>query len=356
MRVGIITFHRANNYGAALQCYALLQLLTKLGYNVEIIDYRQPTIELMYKPIRWDIICQGLVKPRLLGGYLCKVLPVAARKAVGYRHFRTKYFRTTTPFSKAENIPQNFDVYLIGSDQMWSVDLHCESIDRIYFGDFPHPATSHINGYAISATLESLDKVGSDALKETVKRFTKLSFRERAVCDFVERMTGVHGRVDLDPTLLISKEEWTSICSSKQRIKGKYLLTYFMHEGAKEVTFKSHINQLAKKMGCRVVNIHDIAYAPDEFLSAIRDAQCIVTSSFHAVAFSILFNKSFYAINTHNGRELRYESLLRSLGLMGQYIEADEVVNASGNAINYDLVMPRLEQLRQESVKYLSML
>ena len=351
MRVGIITFHRANNYGAALQCYALLQLLTKLGYNTEIIDYRQPVIESMYKPIRWNVICQGLTRPRLLGGYLLKVLPEATKKAVGYKHFRQKYFRTTYPFSKASDIPQDFDVYLVGSDQMWSIDMYCGSIDRVYFGNFPHPAKSRIVGYAISATLESLNKVGNNALRKTVERFAELSFREQAVCDFVEQMTGVRGRVDLDPTLLINREDWVSLCSYKQKVKGKYLLTYFMHD-----TFKSQINQLAKKMECRVVNIHDIACAPDEFLSAISDARCIVTSSFHAVVFSILFNKTFYAINTHNGRELRYESLLRSLGLMGQYIEADEVVNASGNAINYDLVMPRLEQLRQESVKYLSML
>ena len=360
MRVGIITFHRANNYGAALQCYALLQLLTKLGYNTEIIDYRQPVIESMYKPIRWNVICQGLTRPRLLGGYLLKVLPAtfkeATKKAVGYKHFRQKYFRTTYPFSKASDIPQDFDVYLVGSDQMWSIDLYCGSIDRVYFGDFPHPAKSRIVGYAISATLESLNKVGNNALRKTVDRFAELSFREQAVCDFVEQMTEVRGRVDLDPTLLINKEDWVSLCSYKQKVKGKYLLTYFMHEGAKDDTFKSQINQLAKKMECRVVNIHDIACAPDEFLSAIRYAQCIVTSSFHAVVFSILFNKTFYAINTHNGREIRYETLLRSLGLLDQYIESEQMVNLSREKINYSLAMSRLEQLRQESIKYLSTL
>lgn len=86
-KAGIITFHRANNYGAALQCYALQETLTSLGYDVVIIDYRQPYVELAYNPIRWDVVRMGLTRPRLLGGYLVKVLPERWRRAKKYNRF-----------------------------------------------------------------------------------------------------------------------------------------------------------------------------------------------------------------------------------------------------------------------------
>lgn len=361
MRIGIITFHRANNYGAALQCYALQQTLTTLGHETQIIDYRQPVIELMYKPVRRDIICQGLRKPRLLGGYLFKVLPTdfkyALKKTSGYEKFRKRHFHATSPFSKAEDMPQDFDIYMIGSDQMWNINLYGGYMDNVYFGNFPRPKKSKLATYAISADLKSLSKIGADALKMAVKKFAGLSFREQAICDTVACMTGFHGRIDLDPTLLINEEEWATMCT-KKKIAGNYLLTYFLHEGANNDNddFKNRINRLAERMDCRVINVHDIANDPNEFLSAIRFARCVVTSSFHAVVFSVLFNKTFYAINPHNGREIRYVSLLHSLGLSGRCIDAEELDNVDGSAIEHSLAMHRLDMLRKESIRYLSSL
>lgn len=359
MRIGIITFHRANNYGAALQCYALQQTLTSLGHETQIIDYRQPVIELMYKPVRWDIICQGLRKPRLLGGYLFKVLPTdfkyALKKTSGYEKFRKRHFHATSPFSKAEDMPQDFDIYMIGSDQMWNINLYGGYMDNVYFGNFPRPKKSKLATYAISTDLKSLAKIECETLKMAVKRFTDLSFREKIICDAVERMTGIRGRTDMDPTLLINKDAWSAMCTEKKP-EGNYLLTYFLHQGTNSITFKNRINRLAERLDCRVVNIHDAANAPDEFLSAIRFARCVVTSSFHAVAFSALFNKTFYAINSHNGREIRYESLLHSLGLSRQYIEAEELDNVDGGAIDYSFPTKQLDRIRKESIQYLSSL
>lgn len=354
MRVGIITFHRANNYGATLQCYALQRVLIKLGYVAEVIDYRQPFIETLYKPVKWNVIREGFLKPRLLGGYLFKVLPMDFRKMLGFDHFRKRLIHQTKKFSKSDDMPQDFDVYLVGSDQMWNLDLYGGKMDSVYFGDFHHPETSSLATYAVSTDFKALAKIGRDAMKIVVKRFANLSFREQAICDEVKHMTGVSGRSDVDPTLLLGGSEWAALCKDEKKLEGKYLLTYFMHKIADKVDFNDRVNRLAARLDCKVVNVHDVANSPDEFLSAIRHARCVVTSSFHAVVFSVLFNKTFYAVNSHNGREIRYESLLHSLGLSEQYIEAAELDRADGGTIDYSFAMQRLEEMRRESIKYLS--
>lgn len=89
-RIGIITYHRADNFGAMLQCYALQEILRIIGYDAMVIDYRQPFTELIYSPWRLDIVKRGLVAPRLLGGYLFKVLPTLYKRRKLYDRFRKK--------------------------------------------------------------------------------------------------------------------------------------------------------------------------------------------------------------------------------------------------------------------------
>ena len=99
-RVGIITFHRANNFGAVLQCYALQEILKKLGYNAQVVDFREPYTELIYNPIRWDIMKQGITQPRLMAGYLLKVLPERYKRAKQYNAFRKKILGLYFSYSK----------------------------------------------------------------------------------------------------------------------------------------------------------------------------------------------------------------------------------------------------------------
>lgn len=351
-KVGIITLHRANNYGAALQCYALQETLASLGYDAIVIDYRQPYVELAYNPIRWDIVKQGLTRPRLLGGYLTKVLPERWRRAKKYNRFRNQYFRCSAIAKNADEMPQDMDLYVIGSDQMWS--LHCTGakLDELYFGVFPHPKSSKVYGYAISSNLRSLDEIGRDALSEYVQNFSSLSFREKTICDKVKEMTGVCGRVDLDPTLLLDPKVWEKMADKPLTTK-KYVLTYFVHDDANDEYLKSQVKIFSLKRGCEVVNVFDIAVSPTEFLSAIKNATYIIASSFHATVFSILFKKQFYSIKTDDGKDIRYINLLDELGVLNRVIDISELAIQESNEIDYGKVQKRLEILRKESIAYL---
>ena len=352
MRIGIITFHRANNYGAVLQCYALQTKLNSLGHEVSVIDYRQHDIEDIYKPVRWNIFRKGITHPRLLAGYLFKQLPanfqIAILKRHHYNSFRDKYLICTRPFNNIDDIPQEFDIYLIGSDQMWSIDCTNQKTDDIYFGNFQHSSRSKIKSYAISTNIQNLEKIGIQELKEYIQNFSTLSFREKEVCEWVNKTFGINSHVDIDPTLLLNKEDWSKFISQRP-VKGKYILTYFVN-----TKHNAKINQYAKEIGAIVIDIEKVALSPIDFLTYIYYAELILTSSFHATVFSIIFERPFYSLQTNKSTDIRYIYLLEQLGLTSQYINLDRTDLGINNSIDFSSVKYHLKSLQEKSVVYLS--
>lgn len=353
-KIGIITFHRANNFGAVLQCYALQKMLQYLGYAVEVIDYREPYTELIYNPIRWDIMKQGITRPRLMAGYLLKVFPERYKRAKQYNAFRNKYLHCTRCIEKGQNMPQDFDVYLIGSDQMWSLHPTNYKIEPVYFGEFKIPATSSIQGYAISSNMQSLHTIGKERLSKYVQNFKRLSFREKVICDEVEKLTGYKGIVVLDPSLLLEFKDWDKL-TTHNIVKKKYILTYFLHEESSDSKFKKKVQQFAQRLGLELVDMFDIAFSPVNFLNAIKYAEYILATSFHAVAFSILFQKTFYAFKTNDGKDVRYINLMQSLGI-NRLIDSNALPTLCPTAIDYKMVYSKLKELRIDSLEYLKTL
>lgn len=354
MKVGIITFHRANNFGAVLQCYALQTVLLKLGYDTKVIDYREPFTEFIYNPIRWDIIKKGYSNPRLLAGYLLKVFPERYKRARQYNKFRRDFLKMTLPVRDVNDFPQDFDVYLIGSDQMWSLHVTGNNIVPVFFGDFPKPDHSNIQGYAISSNVESINCIGKSLLSKYVKNFKRLSFRENTISDEIKRLTGCNSETVLDPTFLLTFNDWNKLVSERI-IKKKYLLTYFLHTEANNTDYKQHIYMFAKQQNLELINMFDIAFSPLTFLNLIKYSDCIITSSFHAVIFSIIFKKNFFALKTNDGKDIRYVNIMNILGIE-RLIEFKDLLNLSIQNIDYTNSEQKLSQLKNISLNYLKTL
>ncbi len=354
-KIGIITFHCANNYGAVLQCYALQETLSSLGYDPIVIDYRQPFIETRYNPIRWDIMHQVLARPRLVAGYLLKVLPERWKVAKQFNKFRNRYLHCTNKISSGYDFPQNLDIYIVGSDQVWGVYCTGNIKDEVYFGEFSHNPHSKIYGYAISSSISSIQGIGEEELKNYVNNFTVLSFREKAIRDEVEKITGIKGRVDLDPALLLPTEKWKTLVR-KPPVKEKYILTYFFHDGCDSPEFVANINAFASKQNIRIINVSDIAKSPIDFLSAVAHAHIVVSTSFHAIAFSIIFRKQFFALRTSEGLDIRNKNLLFNLCMPERFICVEDLPLTENTIINYDEVYKKLDSLKQDSLSYLGLL
>lgn len=324
MKIGIITVHRAYNYGSVLQCYALQECLKKLGHDVWVIDYRQRWTEAVYQKFSLYYIWHFLQKRdihAIIGYWRSRAerrdnLEIAMAVFVSFM----KKLRITK--SCRHRLPKGFDRYLIGSDQLWSHQC-VGGEDKIYTGDFKCGHGGCKIGYAISAGTVSLYKFGEKKLKRILSNFSRLSLREEENARIVEQLTGVALPVTVDPTLLTDASDWDDMINEDWQDK-RYIAIYQARPVSGNPTFlhdKAKI--LAESLECEIINLSDMTYTVEDFLSIIKYARYVLTTSFHATVFSILMETPCFAIKLNDGFDVRYTDLLTKLGLEKEIVEKD---------------------------------
>lgn len=327
MRIGILTFHRAHNYGAVLQCYALQETLKRMGHSVRVIDYRQPWIEDFYSLFCRNMIRRNATSVRSLVTYLkgsLKKWILAPCKSSNFRNFRERFLDMSDPCGT--DIPQDYDCYLIGSDQLWS--LHClgGEADKVFMGEFERPAGSLLVGYAISADMKSVHASAS-LLRKAVPEFDAISMREKEIADAVEEVTGCVCDTCLDPTLLGDASIWEPV--NAEVPENEYVLVYEVRWNPQtKGKLRRKAEELAASVGprCKVIDVSRVDRPVEEFVSLFRNASYVVTTSFHGVVFSIIFGIPFYAFPLWGGYDLRYMDLLKSLGAEDRIMSFDDVL------------------------------
>ena len=352
MRVGILTFHRAHNYGAVLQCYALQEILKRRGHDVRIIDYRQPWIEEFYKMFSWKLFCdaEGLSgKAAYIKKNLKKFL-LAPHRSRNFSSFRLNFLELTLPCGN--DVPQDFDCYVIGSDQLWS--LHClgGETDDVYFGKFHHGAGSRIIGYAVSADMKSIETVEAE-LPFLVSGFDALSMREKEVAERVSSYTGRPCEVCVDPTLLTDSSIWTPLINERWK-RRKYVLVYEVRRKDEDKGLLIRkAEQIASRIGdgCEVIDLSRVDRSVTDFVSLFRYAEYVVTTSFHGCVFSILFERPFYALPLWNGYDLRYKELLDFIGASDRLVDRNDPMIPS--PMDYSVIRTSLEALRRKSFAFI---
>lgn len=351
MKTGILTFHRAHNYGAVLQCYALQEILRRRGHEVHVIDYRQPWIEEFYKLFSKSMFCgaEGLSGKF---SYLRKNLKKFLKAPLRARHFsmfRLGFLDMSMPCT--DDIPQDYDCYVIGSDQLWS--LHClgGKIDEVYFGRFRRMPGSRIVGYAISADMKSVEAIEAD-LPLLTAGFDALSMRERETAERTATASGRTCDVCLDPTLLTDKELWMPLISHRWE-RRRYVLVYEVRRKDEDKgLLRRKAEQLASQMGgCEVIDLSDVNHPVTDFVSLFRYASYVVTTSFHGCVFSLIFERPFYALPLWNGYDLRYRELLASLNVSERFVSKDAELVPS--EMDYGRIRTSLDELRKSSFSYI---
>ena len=354
MRVGISTVQAAHNYGAMLQAYALRRYCENKGSDVILTDRRKEK-SVIWNPKPFNALPW---KQKLLyGKYLVKwYLPVylpQKRRARKFESFLNTYLNDKPLLPNTE-----FDVIIYGSDQIWSKFNY--GYDRAWWGYDGLIAKRRIS-YATSMGVVDIQKEDEPFIKEALAHYDAVSVREDDLYEelltrrLIEKQD-LHQ--SMDPTFLIPKEEWLKIASSRQ-IKGKYLLFYDFQ--LDETTTKI-VQNIARERGLKIVRITDgltpkdgsdvylKAVGPAEFISLIYYADFVFSSSFHGVAFSIIFQKQFAVRQVWNTN--RVKSLLRIANLSDRFIEGEERAKSIVD-IQYDLLVNKLEETIQESQKYL---
>lgn len=354
MRIGIITFHNADNYGAVLQCFALQEYLRLKGHEVVVIDYRNPHIEQYYgeERFQYDALFKYLLTLRISPAlrYLHDFRH-RRRRHQQFEDFRHKYLRITSR-ATASAMPSDLDAYLIGSDQMWSIGLY-EEFDPVFFGQFARPQSSRLFGYSISSNGDFASLLSPEQIRQCTRSFDALSFREQQTASTVHRLTGVEAPVTLDPVALTGPLTWQALETVPQQPR-PYVCVYQARwpQGHEDV-IEQKARAFAKKHELDLILIEKGNYSVEEFVSLIRHARCVFTSSFHACVFSVIFRVPLCAFLLHDGADERYQSLLTDLGLQGYLQETSDEIEALPAPYDEEALSLRLDQLRHSSTLYL---
>lgn len=350
MKIGILTFHLAHNYGAVLQCYALQEVLCSKGHDAVVIDYQQPFMVNHFRPKRnWGIrsffsaIFHGEIKEYLYRSRLPYI------RFHNFENFKHRYLRLTEKCYGANDIPP-MELYIVGSDQPWNPNL-TGGVDTVYFGQFRRSANSRLITYAMSGSEKAISQVGWGKVKLFCESFDALSFREQSITHKFEELTKRRCETLLDPTLIADVSLWAPLINNKWR-KRKYILLYHVG-GPKDVidAMTNNAQQIAKEQGLEFIDASSYLYSPSDFVSLIRHANFVITASFHAMVFSIIFQKHFCVIRTGQASDVRFESLLDQLNIKEFLIESRNIsaIYLKKTNINIDL----LKKIRETSLMFL---
>ena len=370
MKIGILTYQRAHNYGAVLQAYALRTYLKSMGFDVEVIDYWPEYREKMYSvfDLRFLLKKQYALSSKIKSLFFRILnLPLKISRYSKFNNFIYKYILTTgcDLIREGKNIPQTYDVYVYGSDQIWRYNtIYGKGFDEVYFGVYPKNEKIKIS-YAASMGVIDDKNIDREIFKQYLNNFELISVRENDLKTFLDKNLDICSIQVLDPVFLLSREEWESISKQKSNNQ-EYVLFYELNISkeaenlAKQIAIKYHLKIIKINGGIEsydfLKNWHN-KNGPLEFINLFRNASYVVSTSFHGVAFSIIFEKNFFALGFKNNYE-RALSLLRSVNLEHRFIrnQQDFVIEDINFIETQKLLQPKIEESKYflENIKTLS--
>lgn len=340
-KIGIIThYYGSQNYGGLLQAYALCQKLNALGYDAEQIQYiHENTQELSSVIRKWNMRrIANAVKIRFLRVKEKEFWGNMKKRSNVLEEFRTRIPHSLEVYSK-DTISQSndsYDAFITGSDQVWNMDWY----DEAYFLKFVENKPKY--SYAASVGTNELTAERQKLFKENLADYTKISVREKDSVELLQPLVKVEIQHVLDPTLLLSKNEWDEICFGK-RIQEKYLFCYFLGEGIIErqlareyadahelkIVTLPFLNGQKRKCDEKFGDVKLYDVSPGEFVSLIKYSDCVFTDSFHACVFSNIYEKNFFVFPRSGADKMsnRITSLLTLFNNQERFCDSSEKQN-----------------------------
>lgn len=323
MKVGVITFHSANNYGATLQTWALQKVLKDYGLDAGVINYHPNIIDRLYDPM----MCKQGIRRKI------KKLRISMFNRQGlirynkFQNFLNNNFNLIGDFKTYDELQKaklNLDAYIVGSDQVWNPS-HTGGFDPAYFLDFAEEGKKRIS-YAASIGKDFIHTTYKKDFRKSLENFTAISVREKSILAPVKELTTKPVQVVLDPTMLLRKEDYEEI-KVKSDVKEPYILVYMIEKNDQVMAFA---NKISVALGLPIIRrrsakgkLNELPpfYTADagEFLGLIESAEYVITNSFHGTVFSILYGKPFVSM-LHSDTGSRTEDLLNMLNLQSHIL------------------------------------
>lgn len=315
-KIGIITFHNAHNYGACLQAYALQEYLKEIADEVNIIDYDSPVTK------HYNLILPVLRKNIFKSvQQLIDNIRYYKKRRKRWDHFQAfihRYLNLSAMHYKNERQLKNnyprYDYYICGSDQIWNIDLVGNLTDAftLNFGDDSIKRIS----YAASIGKDQINKKEAALFQRKLKRLDKVSVREPEAQKLLNGLIEKEVTQVCDPVFLRERKDWERFAMDAPSVKQPYILVYSV---IKNDTLVQIVNEISSQTGYPVISFEEMGFhnvlkfvndaSPVEFVNLIKNAEIVVANSFHALAFSLIFDRTFWII-PHKKTNSRIDNLL----------------------------------------------
>lgn len=379
-KVGIIThFHNSINYGGVLQAYALCRVIRELGISAEQICYTPGVPDEYTERKPFLKRAMKLFNPAILKDYAMSKVEAAHNASIAAKlSYRRESFQR---FGK-DFVPQSLYAYteqtilqtekeytcfVAGSDQVWNLNWY----QGAYFLDFLREGSVKLS-YAASLGMRQLTEGQQETFRRLLADFTAISVREEDAVNLISPLAPVPVECVLDPTLLLSAEEWNEICP-KRCIQEPYLFCYFLSDNRE---IRKLAEQYAHRHGLKIVTIPHAAgrytkgdrhfgdekiwdASPADFLSLIKHAECIFTNSFHATVLSGIYEKQYFVFPRHKGDQMvsRIYTLTGYFGSQGHFCDCEEKCSLEYvenlPQIRYGQPLDVLIKQKEESIAFL---
>lgn len=361
MKIAAITCHDVYNYGASLQAYALQQYCKSLGCEYEIINYKPDYLSNHHN--LWAIANSIYNRPILKQLYLIAKLPgrlISLKSKRKFDQFTSKYLQLTPKrYESNEQLSQDVplaNLYIAGSDQIWNT-LFKNGGDLAFYLDFARGKGRRIS-YAASFATDGIYNGLEEFVRTQINSLDAVSVRELSGVKLANSFGRNDANLVADPVFLLSKHQWENIINYKNVPKKDYILVY-------DCERSPHLKKLALRLkqltglpifsltpsGCKYADKDYYLSGPIEFISLMNGAEYVVANSFHALAFSLIFEKQFYLANRSENINTRMLDLLSYLEVDNRLILSENNIELS--KLNYNQINKNLNILIDNSKQYI---
>lgn len=362
MKIGILTFHFANNYGASLQVYSFQKCLELLGYDSEVINFCSHLQDSHHRLFEYNDSFKGFLKNLIrLPHFFSR-----NKRISEFDNFRKKNIKISdTNYSCYQELIQSirdkYDLIFVGSDQVWNPNVN--DFNEVYF----KISSCDVPVFSYAASLGNAKMPQLEIYKKNLTDFKRISVREYSGVDVLSKI-GVNNVCHvLDPTLLIPGDYFRNLSLSGKVIPGSYAVCYFLGRKNYNNVF-NYMSKISSIINIPVyfinANYGVISYSnkmindagPSDFLSIIKNAKIVFTNSFHATAISMIMGVPFYTFEFSSSCEdRRKQDLLDLFGITNRTI-VDLSFNGEISFDNLDLLLPKskLDKMRNYSFNYIN--
>lgn len=365
-KIGIITFHASHNCGSFMQSYALQKYLKKKGFEVETINFSNEGQRKLYSITYKNNSLKNILKNIILFPRR-KILKETYKNYTEFIHKHLKLSKDEfSTLEQLDNYLFDYDIFICGSDQIWNITI--EDFDDAYF--LPFVKDKKKIAYAPSFGSKKLSKyIDSKELEKYTRylqEFSLVTVREANGQKWLKELNNIDASIVLDPTLLLNREDYKEIEEDYDKeISGKYI---FYYSPSYNPQINALVKKISKKYDLKVIAWNPKSYYlkfmnfkglylpkrqnPGVYLSLIRDAEIVITTSFHGTIFSTIYGKKFWVIKNGDmyGDDDRVKTLIEQLNITDRLIsmEFDETFDYV-KKVNYSLYDEKLPLLQEKS-------